>query len=86
MISAILPKVEFVHGLVIDIRAYTLGDIEAIALSFGCLTEELLFIANVMLCACNDSSILNASDGGIDQGTGQIWVRTETFLRGLSDP
>lgn len=68
------------HGLVIDVGAQTLSDIKPIASSFWCLTEDFLLIGNIMLCGRNDPSILDASDGGIDQGAGQIWVRTEPFL------
>lgn len=78
--GAILPHVQLMHGLVVDVRTKTLGDVEAISLSLGCLTEALLFVADVMLCACNDSSILNASNSGIDQGASQIWIRTKSFL------
>lgn len=54
------------HRLVINVGTQTLGDVEAIALSLGCLTETLLLVSDVMLGACNDSSILNASDGRIN--------------------
>lgn len=73
------------HGLVINICADTLGNIETIALSLTCLPKMLLFIADVVLCACNDSGILNAPDSGIDQGASQIRVRTEPFLQALSE-
>jgi hypothetical protein len=74
-----------VHGLVVDVGAQTLSYVEAIALSLACLTEMLLFIANIMLCACDDSSILDASNSRIDQGASQIWIRAESFLRELLD-
>ena len=54
------------HSLVINVGTQTLGDVEAITSSLGCLTETLLLVTNVMLGACNDSSILNASDGRIN--------------------
>jgi hypothetical protein len=76
-----LPEVQLVHGLVVDVGAHTLGNVEAISLSLRCLTEMLLFVANVMLCACNDSSILNASNSRADQCSRQIWIWTETLLR-----
>lgn len=73
------------HGFVVDVRTQTLGDIEAIAFRLACLTEMLLFIANVMLCACNDSCVLNASNRGVDQGASQIWVGAKSLLRYSSD-
>ncbi len=68
------------HSFVVNVGAKTLGGVEAIPLSLGRLTETLLLIADVMLGTCNDTGILNASDGRVNQGTGQIWVRTEAFL------
>lgn len=81
----ILPHVQLVHGLVVNVGTNALGNVETITLSLACLTKPLLFISDVMLCACNDSSILDSSNGGIDQGASQIWIGTESFLRKLSD-
>lgn len=70
------------HGLVVDVGTETLGGVEAVAESLRGLAEVLLLIADVMLGACNYSSVLYASDGGIDQCAGEIWIGTETFLGG----
>lgn len=56
------PKIELVERLVINIRAHTLRDIVPVALGFGGLTEMLLLIADEMLCARNDSSVLDSLD------------------------
>jgi hypothetical protein len=74
-----------VHGLVVNVGTKTLGDVEAIALSLASLAETLLFIGDKMLCTCNNSIILNTSNGRINQGAGQIWIGTKTFLRILLD-
>jgi hypothetical protein len=71
------------HGLVVDVGADTLSDVEAIALSLRCLTEVLLFVGDVVLGARNDSSVLNASNCWIDQRASQVRIWTETFLREL---
>lgn len=81
----VLPEVELVHGLVIQVGTKALGDVEAISSGLGCLTEVLLFVCDIVLCAGNDPSILDASDGGIDQSSSQIWIWTETFLEELLD-
>jgi hypothetical protein len=83
--EVILPQIHLVHGLVINIGTNTLGNVETITLSLASLAESLLFIGDEMLCACNNSSILNTSNGGINQGTSQIWIGTESFLRNLLD-
>jgi hypothetical protein len=80
-----LPQIQLVHGLVVNIGTDTLSNVEAITLSLASLAESLLFIGDIMLCARNNSGILNSSDGGINQGTGQIRIGTESFLQELLD-
>jgi hypothetical protein len=45
------PEVQLVESSVINVRADTLGNIVAITKGLTSLTEVLLLIANVVLCA-----------------------------------
>lgn len=63
MREAVLPEVQLVHRLVVDVGTKTFGDVEPIASCLRCLTELFLLIGDVMLGTRNDSSILDASNG-----------------------
>jgi len=65
-----------VHGNIIDVCADTIADRIVIASSFGRLTEVLLFIANKVFSAGNDTSALDALHGLSELDTGQDRIRT----------
>lgn len=68
------------HGLVIDVRALTLCDIETIILRLGGVPEMFLLIADVVLSACHNASCLDTLDGRRNKSAGKVWVWREAFL------
>lgn len=63
------------HSFVVDVGADTLCDIEPVTLRFGCLSEMLLFIADVVLSASHNTGILDTLDRRGNQSAGQIRIR-----------
>jgi len=47
------PKIEFMHGNVVDVGAQSLCDIKPVPLSFRDLSKTFLLIGNIMLRACS---------------------------------
>lgn len=74
------------EGLVIDVAAYAITDIESESLRFWCLSEMLLFIANVMFATSNDPRALDALDGLGELNAGQDRIRaiSQSVNHGLS--
>lgn len=68
------------HCFIVNVGAEGACDVPAIALRFPHLTEMLLFVGDVMLCARNDALALNTLDRGSDESTSQVWIRAKAFL------
>ena len=51
------------HCNIVDVRAKTVGNVEAVVAGLRSLTEMLLLVANVMLGARHDTLALDTSDG-----------------------
>ena len=69
-----IPKIQLMHGLVIDIAAKTLGYLVSVACRFSHLSEMFLLIANEMFGAGNYSRALNSLDRLGNQDTGKDWI------------
>ena len=64
------------HSNVVNVRAKSIADVVAITCRLRRLTEVLLFVANVVLPACYNTSTLYALNGLGELDTGQDRVRT----------
>ena len=72
------------HGLVVNVGAFTLCNVETIHLRFGRVPEMLLLVADVVLGASHDAGCLDALDGRRNQSARQVWIWRETFLESMS--
>ena len=70
------------HSLVIYVGASTLCDVETIVIGLGRVSEVLLLVTDVVLCASHDASCLDTLDGWHDEGACEVWVWREAFLEG----
>ena len=71
-----LPQVELMQSSIVNVGAETIGDSVAKACRFRRLTEMLLFIQDVVFCASNDASTLNALHSLSELDTSQDRIGT----------
>ena len=71
------PKIELVQSHIVDVGAVTVGKI--VKSSLRNLSKMLLFVADVMLRASNDTLALNPLNALSHHDTAQDRIRTEAF-------
>lgn len=68
------------HGLVVNVGAEGLGDVEAVALCFAGDTEMFLLITDKVFGTSNHPRALDTLDGGCDESTSQVRIGAKSLL------